>query len=79
MADHHVRGTDGARVVVVLSQHYHREGQNLGRHCTCGARWTEDFDSDGCHVWRNGVPADPAILDWTGNNVAVECCQSKET
>jgi hypothetical protein len=30
------------------------------------------------HAWRNGAPEDSAIVDWTGNNVAVECCVSVE-
>jgi len=71
MKNNHVRATDGSRVVLVLSSFLHPEG----RECHCGAKWTIYFDANGCHVRRNGVQADSAILDWTGNNVAVECCQ----
>jgi hypothetical protein len=80
MSVRHVRATDGAKVVVVLSDLYHREGKNQGRECqVCGARWTVQIDSNkDFHVWRNGVNVDSAILDWTGNNVVVECCPNKK-
>jgi ribosome maturation factor RimP len=70
MSTLHVRGTNGAKVVLVLSELYHREGRNQGRVCeVCGVRWTIQIDDKGgYHVWRNGVQADSAILDWTDNN-----------
>jgi len=77
MADRHVRRTNGSQVVLVLSDLYHRESKNKGRTCTiCGARWTilRNEANGHLHVWRNGVARDEAILDWTGNNAAVECC-----
>jgi hypothetical protein len=76
MSDRHVRATDGSRVVLVVTDRYHREGKNNGRICDlCGARWTALRESNGdFHVWRNGVPTDQAVLDWTGNNLVVECC-----
>jgi hypothetical protein len=77
MPECHVRATDGARVVLVLSHLYHRKGQNIGRECpVCNVRWKVQIDDKkNFHVWRNEVQADSAILDWTGNNVAIECCQ----
>ncbi len=80
VSNKHVRPTNGSMVVVVASERLHRQKQNEGRICTaCGARWTVQRDEDDeFHVWKNGVQTDSAILDWTGNNVAVECCRKKE-
>ena len=81
MSTKHVRATDGARVVMVLSDHHHREGHNKGRKCQfCGALWTVKIDANkDFHVWRNKVQVDSEILDWDGNNVAVQCCASNLT
>ena len=27
------------------------------------------------HAWREGVPLDSAILDYSGDNIVVECCR----
>jgi hypothetical protein len=58
----------------------HRHHRNEGRACDgCGARWTVQIDdNEQFHVWKNGVQVDSAILDWIGNNVAVECCGRAE-
>lgn len=71
-----VRPTSGSRTVVAASELYHRQGQNQGRQChLCGSVWTVERDAnEDFHCWRNGVQEDQAILDWTGNNVAIECC-----
>ena len=71
----HIRATRGSRVVVVLSDFLHKSG----RECKCcRARWTILIDTRRrLHVWRNGVPMGKAILDRTGNNAAVECCQKR--
>ena len=76
MSTQHVRPTAGPQVVVVASKFNHRQGHNQGRLCpVCGAVWTVDTDAnENFHVWRDGQPSDSSILDWTGNNVAVECC-----
>ncbi len=77
MSTRHVRSTEGARVVLAVSWLYHQEGRNEGRKCQlCDSVWTVQIDESGdCHVWRNALPMDSAILDWTGNNVVVECCK----
>jgi hypothetical protein len=71
----HIRATRGSRVVVVVSDYLHK----LGRECECcGARWTILIDDKRrLHVRRDGVPMNEAILDRTGNNVAVECCRMR--
>jgi len=76
MSTIHVKPTTGASHILVASVHYHLHDRNVGRLCDhCGSRWTVAVDTNqNFHVWRNGVSEDPAILDWTGNNVAVECC-----
>lgn len=76
MSQRHVRRTGAFKVVVTATDLYHRRGRNAGRECdVCHARWTVERDAnDDFHVWRDGTPADDAILDWVGNNVAVECC-----
>jgi hypothetical protein len=78
MSTQHVRPTSGARVVVVASTFSHEHGKNAGRECShCGSMWTVQVDVNGnAHVWRNGVASDSSILDWTGNNVAIECCET---
>jgi len=74
----HIRATDGKRVVLAVSDMLHREGRNQGRVCqVCQARCTVQIDGENLHVWRNGVSMDSAILDWTGNNVVVECCEKR--
>ena len=77
MSTHHVRRPNESRVVLAVSDLYHYEGKNKGRVCQfCEKRWTIQIDGKGdVHVWRNGVAMDKAILDWTGNNAVVECCQ----
>ena len=79
MSEKHVRPTEGAKVVVVATELYHKHGKNIGRRCpVCGVRWAVKRDSnEDFHVWRNGEPADEAILDWVGNNVVVECCDRR--
>jgi hypothetical protein len=75
MPTKHVRATHGSRVVVVVSVWLHKSG----RECKCcGARWRIRINKKGAlHAWRDGVRMDKAILDCTGNNVAVECCQKR--
>ncbi len=77
MSTRHVRTTDGPRVVLIVSDLLHRQGRNQGRICSlCGARWTVQIDlNEDFHIWRDDVPMDAAILDWTGNNTVVECCE----
>jgi hypothetical protein len=81
MSTVHVRPANASRVVVVVSAHLHQVGY-AGRQCICGAVWTAARDPadhpttpQALHAFRNGVPMDLAVLDWTGNNVAVECCE----
>ncbi|MBF5043180.1 hypothetical protein FGE12_12340 [Aggregicoccus sp. 17bor-14] len=76
MSEKHVRRAGANRVVLTATSLYHRHGKNKGRQCAnCRVHWTVDRDdNEDFHVWRNGTPADEAILDWVGNNVAVECC-----
>jgi hypothetical protein len=75
MSTKHVRRTGSNKVVVTVSAHLHKPGTK-GRACgVCEAIWTAQRDGRGdLHVWKNNVPSDGAMLDWTGNNVAVECC-----
>jgi len=75
----HVRATDGKKVVLAVSDMLHREGRNQGRVCQiCKARWTVQVrDGEDLHVWRDGISMDSAILDWTGNNAVVECCDKR--
>jgi hypothetical protein len=69
----HVRATRGSRVVLIVSKWLHKSG----RECECcGARWTIRTNKrDSPHAWRDGARMDKAILDYTGNNIAVECCR----
>lgn len=55
----------------------HRHGQNQGRECPkCGSAWTIEFYQEGTpYAWKGNDQAQHAILDWTGNNVAVQCCE----
>lgn len=70
----HVRATQGSRVVLVVSAHLHKKGRKCRQ---CGARWTVKFTHKRpkVHVRRDGERMDSAILDYVGNNVAVECCR----
>jgi hypothetical protein len=80
MSTKHTRPTDGSRVVLALSDLFHREGKNRGRTCDiCEGRWTVSVDDDeSLHAWKDGTAKDSAILDWTGNNVVVECCSARK-
>lgn len=71
----HVRATTGLNVLVV-SGFYHKG--DTGRRCEdCGSLWTVEFGDDGePRVRRNGEEASAAVLDCSGNNVAVQCCQA---
>jgi len=77
MSTQHVRPARASMAVLTVSGMLHRHGRNQGRLCQlCDSRWTIDFGSDEIpHVWRDGTQTDSAILDWTGNNAVVECCQ----
>jgi hypothetical protein len=72
-----VRATNHENAIVNLAsalQHHHAPNHQ-GRSCEqCQSSWTCLRDNAGFHVWRNGEPEDDAILDWYGNNVAIECC-----
>jgi hypothetical protein len=76
-----IRATSSVRVLVVSELSHHPT--NHGRECdACGARWTVQFPSRGGipTVWRRPPEGGKrhkmprALLDWSGNNVAVECC-----
>jgi hypothetical protein len=78
MSEYHKRATSpgGPKRVLVLSGFYHKMGENEGRKCECGAVWTVMFSprSGEPHVWKNSQQHKQAVLDWSGNSVAVECC-----
>ena len=76
MSTRHIRSTSGRKNVVVASKFAHLHGRNSGRQCSaCGTNWTVEIDADeNFYVWRNGQAEDDSILDWTGLNVAIECC-----
>jgi hypothetical protein len=60
---------------VIVSSYLHKSGRDCA---CCGARWIIRINKSGRpHAWRDGVRMDKAILDWTGNNVAVECCKER--
>ena len=75
MPQRYVRATHSSRIVLVISSYLHRIGE--GRRCAvCETKWTARRDNRGLmHAWRDGVPLDSAILDYSGNNVVVECCR----
>lgn len=77
MSTKSVRLTSGTVRVIVLSGLLNEHGKRSGRTCAgCGATWTVARDpvTEDLHAWKNQVNADNALLDWTGNNAAVECC-----
>jgi hypothetical protein len=47
---------------------------------SCPATWTCEHDNndESYHVRKDGQLADDAVLDWNGNNAAVECCHKVE-
>ena len=77
MSTRHVRHASDFGTVIVLTDFAHRRNQNNGRPCPiCGDVWTVEVDDvEDIHAFRNGESDDDAILDWIGNNVAVECCR----
>jgi hypothetical protein len=81
MSTVNVRPTNGSRTVVIASGRYHRQDINRGRECNhCGSLWTVDIDGNGSYqIWRNGVIENKSILDWTGGNVAIECCPAQDS
>lgn len=78
MTTNNVRATNGRNHVLVANTMSHLHGRNQGRECPhCQVLWTVSTDEGGSfQIWRNGQSADDAILDWMGNNVAIECCSS---
>lgn len=76
MSEVQVRATKGVYTVIVATSLYHLRGKNAGRRCNrCKSVWTVQRDAQqNFHAWRNGTQEDAAILDWVGNNVAIECC-----
>ncbi|MFC1837010.1 hypothetical protein ACFL2Q_20205 [Thermodesulfobacteriota bacterium] len=80
MSERHIRPTNDNKVVVVATEMYHEYGVNRGRRChKCNDLWTVQREANGdFHVYRNGQSEDEAILDWVGNNVAMECCNPNE-
>jgi len=77
MSTESVRPSSGIRYVVTVSEFLHGVNRPEGRRCQrCGSEWRMEMDAGGVpHVRRNGHLEDDTILDWTGNNVAVECCR----
>jgi hypothetical protein len=74
----HVRPV-GGKVVLVATEWYHKHGVHQGRQCDmCGARWTVLMENGQFQVWRNNQPSNEAIIDYVGNNVAVECCEKRQ-
>jgi hypothetical protein len=76
MSTESVRPSSGIVYVVTVSAFLHGVNTLVARLCQrCGSEWRVQMDADGVpHVTRNGHLENTAILDWTGNNVAVECC-----
>jgi hypothetical protein len=70
-----LRATHGSRFIVIVSEHLHKSGRDCAH---CGALWEIEFTERGdVHAWRDSKRMDQAILDYVGNNVAVECCQKR--
>jgi hypothetical protein len=76
MAEGTPRGTRSC-TVLVLSGMFHVRGKNVGRRCpNCGEHWTvEQVAGEPPRVWRGEAECPEALLDWVGNNAAIECCQ----
>jgi hypothetical protein len=74
MPTKHVRPTPLGFHVLVVSERLH--GQRPRTCDACGASWTVVFTEGRPRVQKNGDEAQDAILDWAGNNVAVECCRA---
>ena len=78
MAEGTPRGTASATVLVVSGM-LHARGKNQGRICPmCGARWTMEYQSQSPpRVFRDDKECPEDLLDWVGNNAAIECCSSR--
>lgn len=74
----HVKPARANWVIVTISEylHEHLNPKKSPRICgVCGSAWTVRWNASGTpDVWKNNTPMNSAILDWVGNNVAVECC-----
>jgi hypothetical protein len=72
----HLRPTaDGPGSHVLVLTTFPR--RNDGQRCeVCGSVWTIEKPADAPPiVRRNGEEEPAALLNWTGNNAAVECCR----
>lgn len=77
---HFQRRTRQARTAVLVVSSFLNKRDGAARECPeCKAKWTAGLDSEGTpHVWKDGIEEQRAVLDWSGNNVAVECCTPDE-
>jgi hypothetical protein len=75
VAGNTVRGTRGS-TILVISGLLHDRGKQKARACPhCGAQWSMAYSSgEAPRIWKNGEETPHAVLDWVGNNAAVECC-----
>ncbi len=75
MADGTIRGTRGFTILVVSAMLHAREAGKTRECHRCHAKWSMDYRSgERPRVWKDDKEAPEALLDWVGNNVAVECC-----
>lgn len=75
MAGTTLRGTTGSTVLVVSAMLHDRETGKVRECPHCHARWSILWRrNEPPQVWRNGEESPSSLLDWVGNNAAVECC-----
>ena len=79
MAEETLRGSSGS-TVLVLSDLLHGHARQKKRICPhCQSEWSMEHRKDERpRIWRNASEVPDTLLDWVGNNAAVECCYCRE-
>jgi hypothetical protein len=75
MAGTTIRGTRGSTVLVVSALLHGREAGKVRECPHCHAKWSILWrGSQPPQVWKNDLESPSSVLDWAGNNAAIECC-----
>jgi hypothetical protein len=77
MSTRFVRRSEAASTAVLVVSGFINRRDGKARECPhCSAKWSAELDTEGePHVWKDGQEAQHSVLDWHGNNVAIECCK----
>jgi hypothetical protein len=80
MSTRFIRRTRPTATAVLVISAFLNKREGTPRECPqCKTKWTAELDSEGMpHVRKDGAEEQRAVLDWYGNNVAVECCTEDE-